>query len=121
MNMPKFVAIAICCLSIFLCAPPLSAQDFSAAVMLREAGFPAADSPSLSPEQLNNFLPRARFASADQLGTFLSEPATRLLVLPYGSAFPEQSWSAIFSFLQRGGSLQSWQSRRFARCPSRPR
>ena len=32
-------------------------------------------------------------------------PSSSLLVLPYGSAFPEQSWPAIQHFLNRGGNL----------------
>jgi hypothetical protein len=115
MNMPKFVAMAIRCLSIFLCAPPLSAQDFSAAVVLREPGLPAADVPTLPNEQSEKLLPGARFASADQLGALLADPASRLLVLPYGSAFPEEDWSAIYSFLQRGGNLLVLGGRPFTR------
>ena len=35
----------------------------------------------------------------------LKAPATSLLVLPYGSAFPEQVWPDIYAYLQRGGNL----------------
>jgi hypothetical protein len=105
MNMPKFVAIAVCCLSLTLCAPPLPAQNSSSIIVLREAGFPAADAPSVSKEQLDKLLPGARFGSPDQLVPLLADPASRLLVLPYGSAFPEEDWSAIYAFLQRGGNL----------------
>ena len=35
----------------------------------------------------------------------LAAPSTRLLVLAYGSAFPEQAWPAIKHFLDRGGNL----------------
>jgi hypothetical protein len=50
-------------------------------------------------------LPDARFTGAEQLVAALSEAATRLLVMPYGSAFPEAAWPAIFAFVERGGNL----------------
>ena len=43
--------------------------------------------------------------SAEALATALDDPSTRLLVLPYGSAFPENEWPAILKFLERGGNL----------------
>ena len=74
-------------------------------VVFRDVGFPTADSASLSPHQLQNLFAGAQFASVDQLVTELNAPTTRLLVLPYGSAFPEEAWPGIFQFLQRGGNL----------------
>jgi hypothetical protein len=115
MNIPKFVALVHCGVSFFLAPPTLPAQDFSAAVVLRETGMPAADSPTLPTDQLGKFLPGARVASADQLGALLGEPASRLLVLPYGSSFPEEDWPAIYSFLQRGGNLLVLGGRPFTR------
>lgn len=82
-----------------------AAEASSGVVVLREAGFPAADSASPSPDQLQKLFAGAQFASVDQLITDLDAPATRLLVLPYGSAFPEEAWPGIFQFLQRGGNL----------------
>jgi hypothetical protein len=114
MNIPKWMALAFCAGRFFL-APSLPAQDFSAAVVWREAGMPAADSPALSPEQLGKLLPGARIASADQLGVLLSDPGTRLVLLPYGASFPEQDWWAIYSFLQRGGNLVVLGGRPFTR------
>jgi len=80
-------------------------SETSAVVVFSEAGFPAADSASLSPQQLAAMLPRAQLANTDQLPTVLAAPATRLFVLPYGSAFPEEAWPAIKRFLDRGGDL----------------
>lgn len=114
MNIPKFAALVFYGVSFFLGAPPLPAQDYSV-VVLREAGLPAADSPALSPDQVGKLLPGAWFASADQLGALLGDPASRLLVLPYGSSFPEEDWSAIYSFLQRGGNLLVLGGRPFTR------
>jgi hypothetical protein len=45
----------------------------------------------------------------------LGDTATRLLVLPYGSAFPEESWSIIHAFLDRGGNLLVLGGRPFTR------
>jgi len=83
----------------------LAAQTSSRVVVFRELGFPAADSVSPSPEQLTKLFSGARFASADQLRAQLDLSTTALLVMPYGSAFPEQEWPAILQFLQKGGNL----------------
>ncbi len=48
-------------------------------------------------------LPHAQAVGADELGSALA--GARLLVLPYGSAFPEEAWPAIKQFLDRGGNL----------------
>lgn len=115
MNIAKLAVLAFCVVSFFLAPSPLPAQDFSAAVVLREVGMPATDSPTLPPDQLEKLLPGARVATADQLGAHLVDPASRLLVLPYGSSFPEEDWPAIYSFLQRGGNLLVLGGRPFTR------
>ena len=74
-------------------------------VILAEPGFPAADSAVASPQQLAGWLPAAQLASVEQLRQLLNSPAAALLVLPYGSAFPEEAWPEIHQFLQRGGNL----------------
>lgn len=74
-------------------------------VVFSEAGFPAADSAAPSIQQLAALLPSATTVGAEQLHTALASPSAHLLVLPYGSAFPEQGWPAIKSFLDRGGNL----------------
>ena len=114
MNVPKFVAMGVYCLGFLLGAPPLPAED-SPVVVLQEAGMPAADSPGPAKAQLEKLLPGARFASSDQLGALLEHRSSRLLVLPYGAAFPEQDWSAIYSFLERGGNLLVLGGRPFTR------
>ena len=80
-------------------------QSTSQTVVFSELGFPTADSAAPSHQQLSGIFPRARLATADQLGEALADAATRLLVLPYGSAFPEAAWPAIKGFLDRGGNL----------------
>jgi hypothetical protein len=114
MNTVKFFALAFCCAVSFL-PPSLSAQQSPSVIVLSEPGFPAADSPAFSQQQLQQALPEARFASAEQLVTLLPDSNSRLLVLPYGSAFPEQDWPAILAFLQRGGNLLVLGGRPFTR------
>ena len=83
----------------------LAQGGMSAAVVFSEPGFPAADSAGPSSPQLAAILPGAQLANAGQLPTVLAAPGTRLFVLPYGSAFPEEAWPAIQQFLGRGGNL----------------
>jgi hypothetical protein len=98
-----------------LSAGAAAADRFSGAVVFSESGFPAADASAPSAHQLAALLPGARFAPAGQLATLLKDPATRLLVLPYGSAFPEESWPEIFAFLKNGGNLLVLGGRPFTR------
>src|SRR5215472_4953218 len=60
-------------------------------------------------------LPGAQPASTQQLADLLNATSTRLLVLPYGSAFPEEAWPDIFRFLRRGGNLLVLGGRPFTR------
>ncbi len=84
----------------------LAAQDkLPGVVVFSEPGFPVADSAAPDPAQLSASLPGAEIATADQLPSALAASSARLLVLPYGSAFPEEDWSAIKQFLDRGGNL----------------
>jgi hypothetical protein len=93
----------------------LAADRFSGAVVFSEAGFPAADAAGPAAHRLTALLPGARFVPAGQLATLLKDHATRLLVLPCGSAFPEESWPEIFAFLQNGGNLLVLGGRPFTR------
>jgi hypothetical protein len=101
------------------CAVPLPAQDFSSALIFYEADFPSADSAAASREQLAAAAPGAHFAAADDLAAALESAATRLLILPYGSAFPERDWQAIYSFLERGGNLLVLGGKPFTRAAYR--
>lgn len=83
----------------------LMAQSSPSTVVFSEPGFPAADSAAPSPQQLSAIFAGARTANSDHLQEALASPSTRLLILPYGSSFPEDSWGAIKSFLDRGGNL----------------
>jgi hypothetical protein len=98
-----------------LATDQVSGDRFSGAVVLNEPGFPAADTSSPSAAQLASLFPGARFATVGKIAALLTEPSTRLLVLPYGSAFPEESWPDIFAFVQRGGNLLVLGGRPFTR------
>jgi len=101
--MKKAVVLAVCVFTLFVSAFSFS-QSLSSVVVFSEAGFPAADSAAPSPAQLASLLSGAQMASAEKLHALLTSE-TRLLVLPYGSAFPEEAWPDIQQFLQRGGNL----------------
>ena len=103
MRIPRLVAVltAFCFVSI-----SASAQSAApAAIVFSESGFPAADSAAPSSQQLSSVLSAAQPTDAAHLNDALSAPTTHLLILPYGSAFPEASWDAIKHFLDRGGNL----------------
>jgi len=74
-------------------------------VVFSDPRFPAADSAAPSTQQLNALFPKSSIVGLEQLGNALASSSSGLLVLPYGSAFPEESWPAIKGFLDRGGNL----------------
>jgi hypothetical protein len=96
----------------------VAAEMPSSTVVFSQVGFPAVDAPAPSPERLQVLLPGATLAAADELSSVLG-PEVSVLVLPYGSAFPEQSWEAIYRFLQRGGNLVVIGGRPFTRAAYR--
>jgi hypothetical protein len=82
------------------------------AVVFFADGFPAADAPEPKRAVLEQALASAgpgldaAWASDPVgLGSQLQDASCRLLILPYGSAFPVDSWADIKSFLGRGGNL----------------
>ena len=94
-----------------------AADGFPTTVIFHDTGFPSAESAG-SPT-FEAVLPGARLVSLDQLRLSLKDSATRLLVLPYGSAFPEEGWPAIYDFLRRGGNLIVLGGRPFTRAAYR--
>src|SRR5579864_3622264 len=66
----------------------------SGIVILHEDGFPAADSVAAPRSALERALPGADLVTTVELKRRLA--SAKLLVLPYGSAFPEESWSDIY-------------------------
>src|SRR5260370_19346877 len=106
MNTPKSLTLALVFGSAIFFTKPVSAQEAApAVVVLNEAGLPSADSPAFPQKQLEQALPGARFVSAEQLASLLTDSATRLLVLPYGSAFPEADLPALPPLPQPGLEL----------------
>ncbi|HET9401213.1 MAG TPA: hypothetical protein VFO34_09695 [Candidatus Acidoferrales bacterium] len=87
----------------------------AATVVFWEDGFPAIDTSAPTRAQLAALLPRATFADSAQLPDVLKADASRVLVLPFGSAFPEEDWPAINSFLAAGGNLLVIGGRPFTR------
>jgi hypothetical protein len=95
-------------------ASDLLAADASIKVF-EDPGFPAVDTAPLSSAQLHALLPGASFVTAQQLGSALADNNLSLLVLPYGSAFPEDSWKEIDTYLSRGSNLLVLGGRPFTR------
>jgi hypothetical protein len=118
--MRKFLLFGPAALFVLLSPAVLLAQSgLSGVVVFSEAGFPAADSASLSSQQLAAMLPGAQSADANRLGDALARSSARLLVLPYGSAFPEDDWADIHAFLNRGGNLLVLGGKPFTRAAYR--
>ncbi len=114
------VLFAVTAFFFLVCQTALFAQaGASTVVVFSEPGFPVADSAVPSPQQVAAMLPGAQSADANHLRDALAPPSTRLLVLPYGSAFPEEAWLAIKQFLDRGGNLLVLGGKPFTRAAYR--
>ncbi|MBT9330805.1 hypothetical protein [Paracidobacterium acidisoli] len=74
-------------------------------VVFWQSGFPSADAPAPSESALRSAFAAADFRNAASLAPALDSADTDLLVLPYGSAYPEAAWPAILRYLDRGGNL----------------
>ena len=109
-----FARVWLLCLLSLLTATNLRALDGSVKVF-QEPGFPSADTSGLSSSQMSTLFAGASFVTAQELDSALSDAQTHLLVLPYGSAFPETAWSALRAYLGRGGDLLVIGGRPFTR------
>jgi hypothetical protein len=114
MRTNALLALLAGCLFGFLGVTNASAQS-SGTVVFYEGGFPAADSAAPSQAELTSLVPGARFADAQQLHDALADSATHLLVLPYGSVYPDAAWRDIYAYLERGGNLLVLGGRPFTR------
>lgn len=112
------VFLAACSFAFLGAAPSTLAQGSGIAV-LYEPDFPAADSAAPSQAELTALIAGAQFVSAEQLHDTLSDASAQLLVLPYGSAYPEAAWPDIFGYLKRGGNLLVLGGRPFTRAAYR--
>lgn len=113
--MNKALVAAIHVILLMALPPLLPAQTLPGVVVFSEPGFPSVDSAAPSSAQVTAILPGATLATSGQLPALLSTSATRLLVLPYGSAFPEGAWADIEPYLQRGGNLMVMGGQPFTR------
>ncbi len=104
----------LCCLLAVVVAL-VPAFSFAKTVVFWQPGFPAADSLEPVEAALRAAVPGAEFAAADHLAAALAAPDTNLLVLPYGSAWPEAEWDAILNYLDRGGNLMVLGGKAFTR------
>jgi hypothetical protein len=109
----KNLMICLVCASLLAFSTSLAAEGFSGVVVLNESGIPSADAAAPSSAQIEALLPGASLVSAEQLRVQLK--GSVLLVLPNGSAFPEQAWPDIYHFLQSGGNLLVLGGRPFTR------
>lgn len=86
-------------------ARAVSEQLLSDAIVFIEPSFPTADSAEVSPSQLAHLFPGAAPAGLERLHDALASRQAHVLILPYGSAFPEAAWPDVAEYLQRGGNL----------------
>jgi hypothetical protein len=93
----------------------LSTPSFAKTVVFWRPGFPAADSPVPSEDGLRAAFADGLFVDAAGLGDALARPETNLLVMAYGSAWPEADWDAILKYLDRGGNLIALGGKPFTR------
>jgi hypothetical protein len=102
-------------MAVILATTALSAHAQQGTVILSEPAFPVVDTEPLARAVFDEAFPNARYASADELDAALADKGTQLLVMPYGSAYPETAWPAILRYLERGGNLLSLGGRPFTR------
>lgn len=116
--MPCSIARTILLLLFFFVsslAPALADQT----VVFSEPGFPTPDSSPVTGADLRAAFPNAHFVAAVGLPAALGDPKTDLLVMPYGSAYPESAWPAILRYLDRGGNLLALGGKPFTRAAYR--
>jgi len=111
--------VAFACLLAFSAPTPMRAQQYPSTVIWSEAALPSADSAVATPAQLAQLFPGARLSSTDQLAAQLSDPQTKLLILPQGSVIPEAAWSSVTDYLHHGGNLLVLGGRPFTRAAYR--
>src|SRR5512147_746681 len=104
------VGFALCAVAAgpALGAPARARQNARARVAIfAEAGFPAIDSTAVDAAALQAALPGFDVAVFDSkaLAATLQAASVDVLVLPFGSAFPQAAWPSIARFLSGGGSL----------------
>jgi hypothetical protein len=118
----RLIGVSIVALLLFFAARQARAATLHQAktprseiIVFWSPGFPAADTAPPDRGALASALPGAAFVAEDKLPESLADSSARLLVLPFGSAVPAESWPAIHGFLERGGNLLAIGGRPFTR------
>ena len=95
--------IALLAAASLICVNTASAK----VVVFWQPGFPTIDSQPITEGALKQALGDSEtvFAGEQQLRDAATLQSAVLLILPYGSAVPVGSWSAIEHYLQKGGNL----------------
>lgn len=93
--------------------------SFGKTVVFWQPGFPAADSSAPDETTLRAVFAGAEFADVAQLPEALAGAGTNLLVLPYGSAWPEADWADLLKYLDGGGNLIALGGKPFTRAAYR--
>jgi hypothetical protein len=88
---------------VLACVAGASVARAARTVVFYEPGFPVADSAQVSQAQLQAGFAGAVFAGVAELPEALADAG--LLVMPYGSAWPEMLWKPILEYLDGGGNL----------------
>ena len=113
--MLRLGGFVVCAALTLLSSSEAWSQAVSSTVVFSEPGFPSDGTTPIPSDQVVKLLPNAHGANAEQLKAELTNPDTKLLILAYGSAFPEADWAEIFGFLKRGGNLLAVGGRPFTR------
>ncbi|HEX6879445.1 MAG TPA: hypothetical protein VF135_03700, partial [Terriglobales bacterium] len=102
-------------LILLLISPSLVAQMNSqtGTVLFWEVNFPSTDTSVIPPSRADQLFSNFTRADSNTLPSALD--SARTLVLPYGSAFPEEDWTVIEKFLRRGGNLVVLGGKPFSR------
>jgi hypothetical protein len=106
-----FIALPAFLLAAFLASAGVAWADpvrGPRAAMFRAPGFPTVDAPAIDDATLATALaglPVETLDSPEALASRLSRADHDVLVLPYGSAFPLEAWTAIRGFVKQGGGL----------------
>jgi hypothetical protein len=131
MNHPASMTVTAVCAAVlgavWLTAWSPSAQSAQAppsrprVAVFYEADFPAVDLEAIPEADLRQALAGldVEWLSASRLASGLSRERHDVLVMPFGSAYPEEAWPAILRFLEAGGSLVNVGGRPFAVAVSR--
>lgn len=95
---------------------PLTSRHRPRVAVFFETGFPSIDVEPTPESAIREALAGidVEFLGASRLSTDLDASRFDVLVMPFGSAFPEASWPAILRFLEAGGSWVNLGGRPFA-------